>query len=215
MARFRIIKAQIREITRGENKGKKFADCTLRGKSFWDMDTTRKLIFDEWAVEQLSQYIPVDLGGKAPEQRPFPEEFEMNGCFATWKAPFPFYKKHMNNHPERGITAGDLVRDRDGNPILYTELRVFCRYEEAYNENGQMARIWCGKEDPESVGKAAFAAYCVPATMSQTPADVSNQPTPQNQPVNQPTPQGQPMGQPAPQQPNPQPPFNGAYQPQF
>ena len=71
----------------------------------------------------------------------------------------------MSAHPELNIKVGDYVKDKDGNPIIYTTLRVFCR--QFVDEDG--VKQFAVGESPIEQGQRAFGAYCVAIKEDPTP----------------------------------------------
>ena len=199
MAQYHIIDAFIQPVKKGPNAGKPCVVCDIKSLNFWDRKVVRRVFFDAYIVEALSPYITVDKGGTAQQKTDIPAQFQLTGCMVPWSPtgangmPRPFYKRHLSDHPEIGIKAGDLVCNNATKvPNIYTTLQVFCQYE--VDEFGK--KQWLGGEDPDTVGQAAFDAYCVPVDAINTPQAVTTdaeylevanpQPAAPQQPVQQP-----------------------------
>ena len=176
---------------------------------FWD----KPKVFVDFVpehIEVFANYLSIANGGTQQEDQPLPENMRyVSGCWIDWKAPQPFYKKHLSDHPARpatatqvarpAIKAGSFVCGADNKtPIVYTELRMFCQYF-IDPETGE--KTWIPGSSPNEIGNQAMSAYCVPVNVSQTPAQtpdetveiVNGQPV---QTVNPEIPQPQPQFQP-------------------
>lgn len=223
MARYKIIDAIIKIVEKGkQNEGKKYAILTLQNAdNFWDRKLVRRVIFEDYIIETLEPLLSVNKGGTGQiNQLPIPETIipYLVGCTYHWTSPVPFYKRHLNSHEARParpamngkpaqverpkINAGDLVKDINGNPIIFTGLDVFVEYEK--DEFGE--KIWINGH-PDDIARQAFSAYCeyIKPQIAEENFDeqqIQNQiQAPQyTQPnTNQPQPQYQPQPQPQPQ----------------
>lgn len=115
-------------------------------------------------VTVFEPLLPINKNGVAQQEQPIPQELQIiQGCYVMWKSPQPFYKKHLSAHPANpaknmpAVNAGDIVKI-DGQPVIYTELPVFCQYY--IDEMGE--KQWMRACTPEEVGRRAFQNYCVP-----------------------------------------------------
>lgn len=143
---------------------------------FWDKPKVYVDFVPEH-VEVFANYLSVANGGTQQEDQPLPESMKyVSGCWVDWKAPTPFYKRHLSSHPARpatatqvarpAIVAGSLVCGADNKtPIVYTELRMFCQYF-IDEETGE--KTWIPGFSPNEIGNQAMAAYCVPIASMQS-----------------------------------------------
>lgn len=170
--------------SKNPNGQRKFIRGTLTNTAcFWDKPKVYVDFVPEH-VEVLKNLLSVTNGGTQQEDQPLPEHIKyVSGCWVDWKAPVPFYKKHLSSHPARpatatqaakpAIQAGTYVCGADNKtPIVYTELRMFCQYF-IDPETGE--KTWIPGSSPNEIGNQALSAYCVPITQAQTPAQVPDE----------------------------------------
>ena len=110
-------------------------------------------------------------GGTAQADQPLPDELAyLNGAWAEWIAPAPFYKKYLVGVAARKPTAlapqgrpaypaGHKVMNADGSaPVIYTSIRVFTifgRDEDLGNEI-----VYRPGFSVNELGVAQFSNYC-------------------------------------------------------
>lgn len=227
MAQYNILNPELKTIAAGkQNAGQKYLYASLQNKNcIWE---TPKVFtsFNQNIVKAYEQLLPIEKGGVAKEAQSIPTELTtIMGHWVDYIPEQKFYKQHLSDHlptppsptnPQGrpAIKAGEIVK-KNGVPIIYSTLRVFCVYY--YDEKGE--KHYAYGESPTEVGMRAFNAYCIPISTDSTPqateepipvvtASQSAQPAPQvQQPVQQPA-QPQFVQQPNPAQPGGQ--FAGA-----
>lgn len=197
MARYRIIEPCLRVVPQGkQNAGKKYLYAKLQNTMcIWEEPQTYTT-FNEYIVKAFEQLLPVQQGGLAAEAKEIPAELSIiTGSWVNYKPEQKFHKVHLSNHPAvppsptnpRGraaIKAGDIV-SRNGIPIVYDTLRVFCCYY--IDEFGK--QVFQRGEEPHEVGDRAFKSYCIPISEDKTPQTINSGNPPEengNPPVNTP-----------------------------
>lgn len=225
MAQYNVLNPELRVIPEGkQNAGQKYLYASLQNKNcIWETPQTFTS-FNPNIVKAYEQLLPIDKGGLAQTAQTIPPELTVvTGHWADYIPPQKFYKQHLSDHApvppsptnpqgRPAIKAGELVK-KNGIPIIYDTLRVFCLYY--LDEKGE--RNYARGEAPKEVGQRAFSAYCVPISTDQTPQTVEEPiPVVQAQPT-QPTQQpqtAQPQAQFV-QQPSQGQPVQPQAQPQF
>lgn len=181
MAKYLIKEPQILEITKGPNKGEHYLRGILENvDSYYDADRAFTS-FEKRVVNDWKKILTPDKGGIA--EKPIPEEAIPDkmkytyGIFAEYVpvAENGFFKKYLTDNP-RG-KAGDYVRDKEGNPIVYKSMRVFCQYALVRNEEtDKIERTFFQGQSVEEVGQKLFGIQCVLVTASNTPATAEDEP---------------------------------------
>ena len=167
MARFIINDPEIRKVADGkQNAGKRYLVGKLENLNDPFADAQSFVCFSENIVNKYKDLRPTDKGGKAEAEQEIPEKYRtIYGVWCDFTPAQKFYKKHLSAHPELNIKVGDYVKDKDGNPIIYTTLRVFCR--QFVDEDG--VKQFAVGESPIEQGQRAFGAYCVAIKEDPTP----------------------------------------------
>lgn len=195
MAQYNVLNPELKVIPEGkQNAGKKYLYASLQNaKCIWE--TPQKFTsFNENVVKAFEQILPINKGGLAQTAQPIPPELStVTGHWADYMPTQKFYKQHLSDHApvppsptnpqgRPAIKAGELVK-KNGIPIVYDTLRVFCLYY--LDEKGE--RNYARGEAPYEVGQRAFSAYCVPVPSDSTPQTVEEPiPVVQAQPTQQP-----------------------------
>lgn len=177
MAQYRFINAEIRRVPQGkQNANKEYIVAQIKNiRSMYEPSQTFVCFLPE-VVEALKPYIDIQHGGTAQQAQPIPAEYNVTGCWCDYTPATKFYKQHLSAHdaimpsPQNpkgraAINVGDLVKDNNGNPIVYTTLRVFCQYY--IDEDG--SRVYIRGCSPEEAGQQAFSAYCIAINENTTP----------------------------------------------
>lgn len=177
MARYKISNPVIKKVEAGkQNAGVEYMTCTLKNtRCIWEEGQTYVCFLPE-IVAVFKQILPLNKGGLAQQEQPIPAELsELQGCWVDWKPAQMFYKRHLSDHPAQpatatraarpAIKAGQLVGEQ-GNPTVFTTLRVFCIY---YIDEDTGEKIWAKGNSPVEVGQRAFANYCVPVMQNNQP----------------------------------------------
>lgn len=128
-------------------------------------------VFDEAIIRMYEPLLSQQNGGTAPADQPLPDELAyLNGAWAEWVAPAPFYKKYLVGVSARKPTAlapqgrpaypaGHKVMNADGSaPVIYTSIRVFTifgRDEDLGNEI-----VYRPGFSVNELGVAQFSNYC-------------------------------------------------------
>lgn len=195
MAQYNVLNPVLKTIAEGkQNAGQKYLYASLQNKNcIWETPQTFTS-FNPNVVKAYEQLLPVDKGGTAQTAQAIPSELStVMGHWADYMPPQKFYKQHLSDHApvppsptnpqgRPAIKAGELVK-KNGIPIIYDTLRVFCLYY--LDEKGE--RNYAKGESPIEVGQRAFNAYCVPVTSDSTPQTVEEPiPVVQAQPTIQP-----------------------------
>lgn len=173
MARFRLIDCKIMTVNKPgtSNNGKKYLLANMSNLNCPRAVSPRYTSFYEPYVNQMAQYISVANGGLQATEQPIPDDLSIvTGAFIEYTPATSFHKKHLNDHPEKGIKAGDLV-SIDGIPRTYDKLIVFCEY---YMDELNI-KSWLPGGSPVEAGERAFGNYCVPVSTSATPAVTPNE----------------------------------------
>lgn len=163
MAKFKLTNTKIVKVAAGkQNAGEEYLIADLINQNCPYEPAQRFPCFIKGVVETVKQYLPVSKGGVAETEKPLPPEFEyVTGCFAEFTPPQKFYKEHLSDHEATAtrpaIKAGDLVC-KDGVPIVYESLRVFCLYYKDEEGHTQFVKGM----SPTEAGMRAFGAYCRP-----------------------------------------------------
>ena len=222
MAQYNILNPELRTIPEGkQNAGKKYLYASLQNaKCVWETPQTFTN-FNENVVKAFEKVLPINKGGLAQTEQPIPPEFTtITGHWVDYIPTQKFYKQHLSDHApvppsptnpqgRPAIKAGELVK-KNGIPIVYDTLRVFCLYYlDEFNE-----KQYLRGESPQEVGQRAFSAYCVPVPSDSTPQEVEPIPVVQAQPTTQQPQTAQPQAQFA-QQPGQGQPAQPQAQPQF
>lgn len=222
MAQYNILNPVLKVIPEGkQNAGKKYLYASLQNaKCIWETPQTFTN-FNENVVKAFEQVLPIDKGGLAQTAQPIPPELTtVTGHWVDYVPPQKFYKQHLSDHApvppsptnpqgRPAIKAGELVK-KNGIPIQYDTLRVFCLYYlDEFNE-----KQYLRGESPQEVGQRAFNAYCIPVPSDSTPQEVEPIPVVQAQPTTQQPQTAQPQAQFA-QQPGQGQPVQPQAQPQF
>ena len=177
MAQYKFISAEIRRVPAGkQNANKEYILAQIKNvRSMYEPSQTFVCFLPE-VVEALKPYIDIQHGGTAQQAQPIPTEYNVTGCWCDYTPATKFYKQHLSAHDavlpsptnpkgKAAIKVGDLVTDNNGNPIIYTTLRVFCQYY--IDDDGQ--KIWIRGCSPEEAGQQAFSAYCISVNENTTP----------------------------------------------
>ena len=173
MAKFELFDAQIKKIEKGQNAGKFY----LAGKLvnvLAPLDKRQKFTeFDESVVEQYKAYIPVNKGGTAQEGTQLPDLLKyISGHYVTWVPPkecIPFNRIYVTDLTDaNGVVhkAGELIKDKNGNPRLYESIVVFCRYYIDPDFPGQ-PQYYSGN-NPTQKGEQYFGQFCVARNATST-----------------------------------------------
>lgn len=168
MARFKLVDCQIKTVHKpgSSNDGKKYLLANMINLNCPRSQSPRYTSFYEPYVNQLIPFISTANGGTAATEQPIPDELGVvTGAFVEYKPATRFHKRHLNDHAEQGIKAGDLV-SINGVPRTYDALIVFCEYY--MDELG--VKSWVTGGNPIEAGERAFGNYCVPVSTSVTPA---------------------------------------------
>lgn len=128
-------------------------------------------VFDEAIIRMYEPLLSQQNGGTAQADQPLPDELAyLNGAWAEWVAPAPFYKKYLVGVGARKPTAlapqgrpaypaGHKVMNADGSaPVIYTSIRVFTifgRDEDLGNEI-----VYRPGFSVNELGVAQFSNYC-------------------------------------------------------
>lgn len=128
-------------------------------------------VFDEAIIRMYEPLLSQQNGGTAQADQPLPDELAyLNGAWAEWVAPAPFYKKYLVGVGARKPTAlapqgrpaypaGHRVMNADGSaPVIYTSIRVFTifgRDEDLGNEI-----VYRPGFSVNELGVAQFSNYC-------------------------------------------------------
>lgn len=222
MAQYNILNPVLKVIPEGkQNAGKKYLYASLQNaKCIWETPQTFTN-FNENVVKAFEQVLPINKGGLAQTEQPIPPELAtVTGHWVDYMPTQKFYKQHLSDHApvppsptnpqgRPAIKAGELVK-KNGIPIQYDTLRVFCLYYlDEFNE-----KQYLRGESPQEVGQRAFNAYCIPVPSDSTPQEVEPIPVVQAQPTTQQPQTAQPQAQFA-QQPGQGQPVQPQAQPQF
>ena len=177
MAQYKFIKAEIRKVSAGkQNANKEYILAQIKNvRSMYEPSQTFVCFLPE-VVEALKPYISKQKNGEAEQDKPIPSEYNVTGCWCDYIPATKFYKQHLSAHDavlpsptnpkgKAAIKVGDLVTDNNGNPIIYTTLRVFCQYY--IDDDGQ--KVWIRGCSPEEAGQQAFSAYCISVNENTTP----------------------------------------------
>ena len=177
MAQYKFIKAEIRKVSAGkQNANKEYILAQIKNvRSMYEPSQTFVCFLPE-VVEALKPYISKQKNGEAEQDKPIPSEYNVTGCWYDYTPATKFYKQHLSAHDavlpsptnpkgKAAIKVGDLVTDNNGNPIIYTTLRVFCQYY--IDDDGQ--KVWIRGCSPEEAGQQAFSAYCISVNENTTP----------------------------------------------
>ena len=195
MAKYEIKDAEIKKIEKGQNKGQEYLVGTLEDTtSFYAQD--RKFVsFLDRVVKAWKAILPTSKGGTAEKETPveqIPEKMRfVYGVFADYvpNCEHGFIKKYLTDTQKNvngtlvNIKAGETVKDKDGNPIIYDKLRVFCQYALVENEEtNKIERIFLPGQSVEEVGQRLFSVQCAAVVKSSTPAIAEN-PEPEKEPI--------------------------------
>lgn len=163
MAKFKILTLEVKQISKGPNKGNEYVIGSLSNTlSPWSKPTTIT-IFDTQQIAYLKEFIPKKNGGNLDNDKlELPTELQyMNGSMFTYIPPKeqrPFIRVYTTTDTSRGWVAGEPIVDRKtGKPRLYEEIRVFCRYY-IDPEMGTELQFDAG-ESPNEKGQAQFDAF--------------------------------------------------------
>lgn len=128
-------------------------------------------IFDERIIKAYEPLLSQQNGGTAPADQPLPDDLAyLNGAWAEWVAPAPFYKKYLVGVAARKPTAlapqgrpaypaGHRVMNADGSaPVIYTSIRVFTIFGKDA-DLGNEINYYPGFSVNE-LGTAQFSNYC-------------------------------------------------------
>jgi len=236
MAKFKITNLKIKPVGLKEDgtidpvknpTGKlKYAVCDLIN-TVYAYDTPKKhVIFEEAFVELLTPYVSIQNGGTAQTDLPLPEELMyIQGAWAEWISPVPFYKRYLTDQKERArtlqnpkgrpaIKAGAFVQNADGSAnVVFNKIEVFVEF---YKDPDTGNTNYLKGKTVEALGIQNFSNYCVaigagegenneerggitpqPQTQQQPPVQTQTQPQGQQQTVQTPPPftNPQPQGQ--------------------
>lgn len=195
MAKYEIKDAEIKKIEKGQNKGQEYLIGTLEDTtSFYAQD--RKFVsFLDRVVKAWKAILPTSKGGTAEKETPveqIPEKMRfIYGVFADYipNCEHGFIKKYLTDTQKNvngvlvNIKAGETVKDKDGNPIIYDKLRVFCQYALVENEEtNKIERVFLPGQSVEEVGQRLFSVQCASVVKSNAPAIAEN-PEPENEPI--------------------------------
>lgn len=195
MAKYEIKDAEIKKIEKGQNKGQEYLVGTLEDTtSFYAQD--RKFVsFLDRVVKAWKAILPTSKGGTAENETPveqIPEKMRfIYGVFANYipNCEHGFVKKYLTDTQKNvngalvNIKAGETVKDKDGNPIIYDKLRVFCQYALVENEEtNKIERVFLPGQSVEEVGQRLFSVQCASVVKSNTPA-IAETPNPDDEPI--------------------------------
>ena len=180
MAKFELFDAQIKQIENGQNKGKFYLAGRLVNV-LAPLDKRQKFTeFDESVVEQYKAYIPISKGGTAQEGTQLPDILRyVSGHYVTWIPPkecIPFNRIYVTDLTDsNGVThrAGELIKDKNGNPRLYESIVVFCRYYIDPDFPGQ-PQYYSGN-NPSQKGEQYFGQFCVARNATINNNDVDDE----------------------------------------
>lgn len=128
-------------------------------------------IFDEAVIKAYEPCISVANGGTAQTDQPLPDDLAyLNGAWAEWVAPAPFYKKYLVGVPARKPTplapagrksypAGHRVMNADGSqPVIYTSIRIFTVFGRDEDLGNQI--VYRPGFSVNDLGQQQFNNYC-------------------------------------------------------
>lgn len=191
MAKYEIKDVEIKKIEKGQNQGQEYLVGTLEDTtSFYAQD--RKFVsFLDRVVKAWKAVLPTSKGGTAEKETPseqIPDKMKyIYGVFADYipNCEHGFVKKYLTDTQKNvngqliSIKAGETVKDKDGNPIIYDKLRVFCQYALVENEEtGKIERVFLPGQSVEEVGQRLFSVQCASVVKSKAPAIAENEPEP-------------------------------------
>lgn len=184
---------QIKEVTGGNRISGQNPQKYLSASTFNPLnalETAHKLVvFDQDVVARYAQHLPKKFGGVLEDEgwsednMPQAMKLFLNGTMETYPLGGQFARKYTsdiidaNGQPVAGKRAGDWIRNRAGEIMVYTELQVFCQYQfvtepmlDEYGmpiikdgiplskpvrgANGELERRWCPGMSPAEVGES-------------------------------------------------------------
>lgn len=227
---------QIKEVSGGNRISGQAAQKYLSASTFNPLNALepahKLVVFDQDVVARYAQHLPKKFGGMLEDESwsednmPQTMKLFLNGTMETYSLGGQFAHKYTsdiidaNGQPVAGKRAGDWIRNRAGEIMVYTELQVFCQYqfvtEPVLDEygmpvikdgiplskpvrgaNGELERRWCPGMSPAEVGeslKTLLFPYHPEPTAQQAsidPIDGTAQVAPAPQPAQQAQPQQQ------------------------
>lgn len=197
MARYKLMNVQIKKVgERIDANGNKTFDTSINpdGKrrfltaslipvgGIWAAAAgSLPPIFDEAVIKAYEPCISVANGGTAQTDQPLPEDLAyLNGAWAEWIAPAPFYKKYLVGVPARKPTplapagrpsypAGHRVMNADGSqPVIYTSIRVFTVFGRDEDLGNQI--VYRPGFSVNDLGQQQFSNYCEYVNPSSIPS---------------------------------------------
>lgn len=128
-------------------------------------------VFDEAIIKMYEPLLSQQNGGTAQADQPLPDELAyLNGAWAEWTAPAPFYKKYLVGVAARKPTAlvpqgrpaypaGHRVMNADGSaPVIYTSIRVFTIFGKDEDLGNEI--VYRPGFSVNELGTAQFSNYC-------------------------------------------------------
>lgn len=186
MARYKLMNVQIRKVgERIDAQGNKTIDPSINpdGKrrfltasliptgGVWGASMgSLPPVFEEGLIQLYEPYLSTANGGSAQTDQPLPDDLAyLNGAWAEWTAPAPFYKKYLVGVAARKPTpllpqgrpaypAGHKVMNADGSsPVIYTSISVFTIFYQDEDTGKLEYRKGCTVNE---LGTAQFQNYC-------------------------------------------------------
>lgn len=186
MARYKLMNVQIRKV--GEKidaQGNKTIDPSINPDGNRKFLTASLIptngvwgasmgslppIFEKELIQLYEPYLSTANGGTAQADQPLPDDLAyLNGAWAEWIAPAPFYKKYLVGVAARKPTpllpqgrpaypAGHRVMNADGSaPVIYTSLSVFTIF---YRDEDTGKIEYRKGHTVNELGTAQFQNYC-------------------------------------------------------
>lgn len=159
MAKFKLMNLELKTVPAGkQNAGKKYLVANAVNAMCIFEDAQQYVSFNPAVVKMLEPLLPVAQGGTAATLQPIPIEItDIYGAFEEFVPAQDFYKRHLKDDEKGRYKAGDIVV-RNGIPVIYKSMMVFCQY---YTDELGKKQYMKGASLVEA-GQRAFAAYCEP-----------------------------------------------------
>ena len=186
MAKYELINIEIKKVAEGkQNAGEEYLIADASNVNCRWEEEKRFTSFQKSIINLIRNVIPVEKGGTAATLGTVDDSIRyIFGRFETYYPATDFYKHHIYDDPQGRWKAGDVVRAKNGIPLIFPKESGIVVFVQYYMDEQGKEQVVRGMTLAEQ-GMRAFQAYCEPVSIApattaplQTPAI-----TPQAQPA--------------------------------
>ena len=179
MAKYELINIEIKKVAEGkQNAGEEYLIADASNVNCRWEEEKRFTSFQKSIINLIRNAIPVEKGGTAATLGTIDDSIRyIFGRFETYYPATDFYKHHIYDDPQGRWKAGDVVRAKNGTPLIFPKESGIVVFVQYYMDEQGKEQVVRGMSLAEQ-GMRAFQAYCEPVSVApaattaplQTPA---------------------------------------------